>query len=260
MKKNEWSETPTEGGYSFFEGFVHFRKAIDIHPCVAIYLVEEGAFSYSLGGGVSDIVNAGELVFCPPEVAFRKEVVKTVSFHLATLRFPTLPDLPCEKLSFAECPRIYDTLSRLKGLEAVSDPNAEGYRLHLVRDLWYSVLSLCAPAFLPEKPTATDPFFREMAEYIKGDLSVGLSQLASVFSVSRVTVNKCFKRSVGCTAGQYVTAERVSSACRLLEESDLPLGQIAESCGFSNEYYFSSVFSRSMGVAPGEYRRRARRK
>jgi AraC-like DNA-binding protein len=48
---------------------------------------------------------------------------------------------------------------------------------------------------------------------------------------------------------------RVEQAAGVLERSDKPLAQIAESFGYSSAFHFSRVFKQIYGVPPSEYRR-----
>ena len=53
---------------------------------------------------------------------------------------------------------------------------------------------------------------------------------------------------------RYLNEIRIERARTLLIHSGLPLGQIAGMCGFKDEYYFSAVFRKLVGLSPGRYR------
>ena len=46
----------------------------------------------------------------------------------------------------------------------------------------------------------------------------------------------------------------MGEACRLLRETDSPIVDIAASCGFNDQSYFTNVFKRITGVTPKQYR------
>ena len=50
------------------------------------------------------------------------------------------------------------------------------------------------------------------------------------------------------------TARAGSAACRAIEESDLPLSEIAASTGFVDHSHFTRTFRRVIGVSPSGYR------
>lgn len=257
MDSSVWLISPQNQLHSYFKDFPFFRKSNDLHLSHAIYFVEEGAFEYRIGSGVFEIINAGEAVICPPNVNFSKRVTKTVSMHLVNLDLGSSPSLPIGKFRYADEPRLCETLDRLKGLALQKSVPTELYRSHLVTDLWYSLLSMLNSPFTEYAPSVTDPFFCELTAYVEANPDTSLSGLAEKFSCSRVTVNKCFRRFTGGTAGDYIQKERIWKACRLLSETLEPLKSIAPKCGFANEYYFSKVFKAETGTAPIQYRKQS---
>jgi transcriptional regulator GlxA family with amidase domain len=60
----------------------------------------------------------------------------------------------------------------------------------------------------------------------------------------------------GRTPAKMVEALRLEAACRLLEETDLPLKRIAALSGHMDEQNLRRTFLRRMSVTPSEYRNR----
>jgi transcriptional regulator GlxA family with amidase domain len=48
---------------------------------------------------------------------------------------------------------------------------------------------------------------------------------------------------------------RVEKACNLLHHSELNIEQVAAACGFSDRYYFTRIFTQTMEIAPGAYKK-----
>jgi AraC-like DNA-binding protein len=66
----------------------------------------------------------------------------------------------------------------------------------------------------------------------------------------------------GTTFGRELVRVRLERARDLLSQSrwmDLPIGEVAARCGFAEASHFARCFRSSFGVAPTDYRRRARR-
>ena len=257
MDASIWLITPRDQLYGYYECFPFFRKSNDLHETHAVYFVEAGAFEYRIGNGVFENIKAGEAIICPPNVNFSKKVTETVTIHLINVKLDGSPSLPTGKFRFDSEPRISETLERLKGLAMQKTLPTELYRAHLVNDLWYSVIATITSPFTEYAPSVTDPFFCEMSAYIEANPDTSLKGLAEKFSCSRVTVNKCFRRFTGGTAGEYIQKERIWKACRLLSETSEPLKSIAPKCGFANEYYLSKVFRAATGKTPIQYRKTA---
>lgn len=65
-----------------------------------------------------------------------------------------------------------------------------------------------------------------------------------------------FTRLSGISPGRYLAQVQLRHACRLMESGDLKLRQIAERCGYSDEFHLSRRFKQLMGLTPREFRRR----
>jgi len=78
-----------------------------------------------------------------------------------------------------------------------------------------------------------------------------LSEMAGM-SPSRMRV--IFKEATGMTPKQFQLEARISRAERLLTDSLLPIGIIAEQTGFDSVYHFSRQFKRMRQIAPQNFR------
>ena len=79
--------------------------------------------------------------------------------------------------------------------------------------------------------------------------------ICSAFNCSRSTLMKRFRRDCGVTVNEYIVSRRIDIAKELLQYSELPVSQIAAKCGFSDQLYFSRVFSSRVGVSPTAFRK-----
>ncbi|MTW09567.1 helix-turn-helix domain-containing protein [Pseudoduganella eburnea] len=66
---------------------------------------------------------------------------------------------------------------------------------------------------------------------------------------------RVYKQKTGRTPAKGVEVLRIEAARRMLEGSPRKVEQIARLCGFGNEERLRSVFQRTLGVAPRDYRR-----
>lgn len=81
-----------------------------------------------------------------------------------------------------------------------------------------------------------------------------VEDLAAVAGLSRAAFAKRFTTIIGQPPLGYLTWWRMTTAARLLRESDAPLRAIASRCGYASEYAFGKAFKRAYDVAPGQYR------
>lgn len=91
---------------------------------------------------------------------------------------------------------------------------------------------------------------------------VSIKELADFSGLSASHLRWLFRQEMGISLGEYLTKQRLTGARRLLEESSLPVGEIARRCGYGSIYAFSRFFRREAGMSPRAYRlseRRSRR-
>ena len=59
---------------------------------------------------------------------------------------------------------------------------------------------------------------------------------------------------------QYLISYRMEKACRLLDETDLKISDVARSVGYEDEFMFTRMFKNKKGISPSEYKIRCRGK
>lgn len=97
---------------------------------------------------------------------------------------------------------------------------------------------------------------RRICQNLKAVLTV--EQLAQEAGVSPSSLKKYFRMIFGCSISEYIREKRMEYACRLLKETDMSVGEIAEQAGYAHQGKFGGVFKAHTGSTPLEYRRRNR--
>ncbi|GAA4235662.1 AraC-like DNA-binding protein [Streptosporangium album] len=82
--------------------------------------------------------------------------------------------------------------------------------------------------------------------------------LGSQTGLSRAAFSRRFTALIGQPPLTYLTWWRMTTAARLLRESDASLGEVAARIGYTSEFAFANAFKREYGTAPGKYRRQSR--
>jgi AraC-like DNA-binding protein/ligand-binding sensor protein len=83
---------------------------------------------------------------------------------------------------------------------------------------------------------------------------ISLQEIAGASGLSAPYFSTIFKEEMGENLSSYLNRLRVEKAATMLTESDLPLSEIAGSCGFEDQSWFSKIFKNFMGMSPGKYR------
>lgn len=98
---------------------------------------------------------------------------------------------------------------------------------------------------------------RKLMEYIFANFQHDIS-LTGAASVAGMQVNafcRFFKKLTQHTYADFVNEVRIGYACRLLQQTDLPITQVAYESGYSYTSYFNRAFLAIRGVTPREYRK-----
>lgn len=91
-----------------------------------------------------------------------------------------------------------------------------------------------------------------------GATDARLSQLAAVSGLEERTLLRRFLKATGLTSTDYCQRLRVANAQELLRSNVLPIDRIAWDVGYADTSSFRKVFTRIVGLSPGEYRLRFR--
>jgi AraC-like DNA-binding protein/ligand-binding sensor protein len=83
---------------------------------------------------------------------------------------------------------------------------------------------------------------------------ISLKEVADASGLSAPYFSSIFKEEMGENLSNYLNRLRVEKAAALLIESDLSLVDIAGSCGFEDQSWFSKIFKSYTGVSPGKFR------
>jgi len=131
--------------------------------------------------------------------------------------------------------------------DATSPLMVEGLLLELVAELARSAKRS------PDGP----PWMTRVRDLLRARFrdNVSLSELAKEAGVHPVHLAGVFRRSEGCTVGEYLRARRVEHAAALMGQPDVPLAEIAVEAGFSDQSHLTRLFKRATGLTPAQYRR-----
>lgn len=90
------------------------------------------------------------------------------------------------------------------------------------------------------------------------DQSVTLDDAAAIACLSPNHFLRTFQQAFGQTPHQFLTAQRITRAERLLRQTTLPVTDICLAVGFESLGSFSTLFRRHRGLSPEQFRRSKR--
>lgn len=103
------------------------------------------------------------------------------------------------------------------------------------------------------KETAT---WNSIREYMESDfyLPVTCDSIAAKFQMHPDSLSRLVRKMTGVGVNRYLSKLRLEHAKRLLENSNLAIGEIADRCGFQYASYFIKRFREYYADSPSHYR------
>ncbi len=90
-----------------------------------------------------------------------------------------------------------------------------------------------------------------MEENLYGEIN--LHGIAGTLGVSVAHLNEVFKSYTSMTPYQFYISVKIRRAKELLEPGDLSIKEVAFRLGFSDQYYFSRLFRKKVGLPPSRW-------
>lgn len=88
------------------------------------------------------------------------------------------------------------------------------------------------------------------------DAPLTVSDLAARASVSPATLHRRFQAQLGTTPLAWLTGQRLTLACRLIERGESRFEVVARQCGLGTTANLRTLMRRGTGLNPSDYRRR----
>ncbi|WP_312645402.1 response regulator [Hydrogenoanaerobacterium sp.] len=101
-------------------------------------------------------------------------------------------------------------------------------------------------------------FHMRIARYIQENYrnQITLQDIARHFHISYNYLSGSFNSMFGCGFSEHLNSVRLKAAMELLAGTELPVSEISEVIGYSDQGYFGKVFKKKTGLKPMEYRKR----
>jgi len=101
-----------------------------------------------------------------------------------------------------------------------------------------------------------DTSVAEAIEFIRREIHrpLGINDVAAKMGCSRRMAQLRFSRSLGQTIGQVIQSIRLERAKHYLHQSEIPLGEIAQKCGYHDESALRRLFKSKTGYSMRNWR------
>mgnify|MGYP002550575978 FL=1 len=253
-----------------------FQIPVHWHDEFEIIYVRSGFLTVSISGE-SYIGKTGEaFVVSPGNLHLMGSQSGTVDYY--TFLFPLkyisfrTDDMLDEKLleplnsgHLMICPRVKDTAKELceqliKIYEAKNDESESKITTQVKTKiiLLQFILEMWKKGFVIENDTSgRNTVEKEMVSYIQQNFTgkISLREFGEQFHLSEKYISRYFKEHFHITLSQYVTYLRLEHAKQLLQDTDIPVTDVAMQSGYQNVSYFIRSFQKAYAVSPLKYRK-----
>lgn len=105
-------------------------------------------------------------------------------------------------------------------------------------------------------------YIEQVKQFMIEQLSspMDMEELALSSGVSTSRFYQAFRSYTGLTPLKYMTKIRLDASMRLLSGTDSSIVDVAHAVGYPDEFYFSRLFKKHMGLAPTEYAQLAQKR
>jgi transcriptional regulator GlxA family with amidase domain len=84
---------------------------------------------------------------------------------------------------------------------------------------------------------------------------ITLDELAKFNNLSKSQLNKIFNQKTNHSPINFFIQLKIQRACKYLDLTKLTIREISEKMGYNDQYYFSKIFKKIMGIPPSQYRK-----
>ena len=252
-----------------------FQIPVHWHDELEIIYVKGGSLTVSISGE-SYIGKPGDaFVVSPGNLHLMGSDIGTVDYY--TFLFPLknlsfrADDLFEEKLleplnsgHLMINPRINDTAKELcEQLIEVHESKNQESESQLIAQiktkiiLLQFILEMWKKGFIIENDTnGRNTVEKEMVSYIQQNYTgkISLKEFGEQFHLSEKYISRYFKEHFHITLSQYVTYLRLEHAKQLLQDTDIPVTEVAMQSGYQNVSYFIRSFKKTYEISPLKYR------
>lgn len=106
--------------------------------------------------------------------------------------------------------------------------------------------------------SAKEAYLQKLVQYIHVNLweKLTVSDLADYIGLDRSYLYRIFKEKLKLSPQEFILKHKLNHACELLQNTDMPICDIARSVGYDDQLAFSKLFKKKKGMSPKAFRQR----
>ena len=230
---------------TYFKRLDKFVHEYEVYDYYTLFCVKKGSFRYKIGESGTEVASDGEIIICPPEKAFYREIVDPVELCMMQVQADDSFIFSTNKIRITNTIRYNDDLNKLVDCVYCHTFSQDTIYLHYCNDILYLALD-----------SITDHSeLKEVKLYIEQnyDKNINVDSLAKKSGYTTPYLIYKFKSAYGLPPKAYQNNIRLQKAKELLLTTDLMSREIASAVGFSDELYFIRFFKKHIGLTPKQF-------
>lgn len=127
-------------------------------------------------------------------------------------------------------------------------------------DLIESYILFLAKEYPKNEKITFNPLIENIKNYVEENLKYDfpIASLAAIFGYNEKYLGRTFKKHTGLSITEYTNKRRIEEILPLIENTDIPITEIALRAGFNSVTYFNRVFKKETGYTPSTIRKKIR--
>jgi len=239
------------------------------HNYIEVSVIMKGRVSHELNG-VFDILERGDIVILSPSDMHRLVAIEPILIYKLCIYSKEADRLLANMINWSELPlrgradeetlNVIEThftnmLNALERCDGFSTQELVAHSILFLSTLLGVSKSDKRVANLPGYSLVTQAMDYVMLHY---DERISLESVAEAMYINQSYLSKLFPKISGTTFKNFLTAQRVKHAKKLLESTDKSIIDIANESGFGSFTSFSRSFKNLTGRTPSDYRKETR--
>ncbi|MBQ9085963.1 MAG: helix-turn-helix transcriptional regulator [Clostridia bacterium] len=212
------------------------------------------AFSFRVfGTGEFEMMNKrfvtapGDILFIPANMPYKVNysVSQSIVVHFHNCNYAEAENISVENRTAVEC-----QMERM-----LRDWN-ENHSVNRAKAHLYGILDQIAG---DRRLSMMDTSFARCVRYVDEhycDPGLDIDEVCRYGYISVSSLQRAFQKHLGVSPKQYLIKQRMNRALDLLAEGSLSVKEVSDTCGFSDEKYFSRVFKEKFGYPPSHIHRK----
>lgn len=250
----------TDVGYFPCAAHHYKEREIGIEEYILIYCTEGNGIIWI--GDLQYILHKNEAICIPRFLAHRYYADKEEPWSILWLHFKGedtqyFPVDECKVLQFQE----EDSITVRSLYELLFSALNENYTLNNYIYISQIVSLILGQIYSREKDSLhkeQNDQITEVVRYMYKHLydNLTLEEIAKEFELSKSYLNVIFKKYTKHAPMDFYIQLKMKEACKLLRSSHAYVYEVAQRLGYQDQYYFSRVFKKTVGVSPQKFKQR----